>query len=204
MRSALFLVVLALSASAGAAPRVGKVIRVERRAQGFSGHPRFCAVQTGEMYGHCIGSKGPEVGERLTAIDQNRVLGVLRVTQVQAIDSGCGEANQWTIQTAVDSGDVTSARGTLLGVADVPLDVSRAHTINVDRSPTGHAPGTDTIFAIDTNNDAAVDVEFIQFPCDDSGNASMTASTSYCHEVWAQQAGKGLERLRHDQFRVCY
>jgi hypothetical protein len=32
----------------------------------------------------------------------------------------------------------------------------------------------------------------------------MMASTSTCHEVWANLAGKNLERLRHDRFRVCY
>jgi hypothetical protein len=204
MRSALILVALALSASAGAAPRAGKVVRVERKTQGFSGQPRFCAVHQGDLYGHCIGTKEPEVGERLTAIDQNRVLAVLRVTLVQPYDSGCHDTSQWMIQTVVDSGDVSGVRGTILGVADVPLDPSRAHTVVVDHTPTGHAAGMDQTFAIDSNNDGAVDVEFIQFPCDDSGTASMTAPTSTCHEVWANLAGKSLERLRHDRFRACY
>jgi hypothetical protein len=203
MRTALFLVVLTLCATAGAAPRAGKVIRVQRKAQGFSGQPRFCAVHPGDMFGHCIGSKEPEVGERLTAVDQNRVLGVLRVTQVQPYNDGCQETNQWMIQTVVDSGDVTVARGTMLGVADVPIDVRGAHLVTVDRSPTGHTWGMDTIYALDSNNDGTVDIEFIQFPCDDVGNASMNASTSHCHEVWTTQ-GHGLERLRHDRFRVCY
>ncbi len=204
MRSALFLVALALCATAGAAPRAGKVIRVERKAQGFAGHPRYCAVQPSDMFGHCIGSKEPEVGERLTAVDQNRVLGVLRVTQVQPYNDNCQQTNQWMIQAVVDTGDMSTARGTVLGVADVPLDATRAHTVVVDRSPTGHTWGMDTIYAIDNNNDGSVDVEFIQYPCDDSGNASMNASTSHCHEVWANQSGKGLERLRHDRFQVCY
>jgi hypothetical protein len=203
MRSALFLVALTLCASAGAAPRAGKVVRVERKAQGLSGQPRFCSVHPGDMFGHCIGSKEPEVGERLTAVDQNRVLGVLRVTQVQPYNDGCQQTNQWMIQTVVDSGDVSVARGAMLGVADVPLDGRGAHLVNVDHSPTGHTWGMDTIYAIDNNNDGTVDVEFIQYPCDDVGNASMNASTSHCHEVWAAH-GHGLERLRHDRFQVCY
>jgi hypothetical protein len=203
MRSALFLVVLTLCATARAAPRAGKVIRVQRKAQGFSGQPRYCSVQPGDLYGHCIGTREPVVGERLTAVDQNRVLGVLRITQVTPYNDGCQDTNQWMIQTTVDTGDVSVARGTVLGVADVPLDLTRAHTLTVDRSPTGHTWGMDTIYAIDTNNDGTVDVEFIQFPCDDAGNASVNTSTSHCHEVWAAQ-GHGLERLRHDRFRVCY
>jgi hypothetical protein len=207
MRSALFLVALALCATrtdgVGAAPRAGKVIRVARKAAGYAGHPRFCSVRPGDLAGFCIGSKAPEVGERLTAVDQNRVLGTLRVTQVQPYNDGCQQTNQWTINTVVDTGDVSIARGTMLGVSDVPLDASRAHTVVVDKSPTGHTWGMDTIYAIDANNDGSVDVEFIQFPCDDSGNAAMNGSTSQCHEVWANATGKGLERLRHDRFQVC-
>jgi hypothetical protein len=204
MRSALFLLALALCATAGAAPRAGKVIRVERKATGYTGQPRYCTIHPGDLNGYCIGSKEPEVGERLTAVDQNRVLGVLRVTTIQPYNDGCQQANQWMITTVVDTGDVTIARGTMLGVADVPLDATRAHTMIVDKSPTGHTWGMDTIYAIDNNNDGSVDVEFIQFPCDDSGNASMNSSTSHCHEVWANSAGKGLERLHQDRFQVCY
>jgi len=210
MRSALILVAAALCATrpngSSAAPRAGKVIRVARKAAGYAGHPRFCAVHPGDRGGFCVGTRPPEVGERLTAVDQNRVLGTLRVTTVQAYSDGCqtGQPSQWTITTTVDTGDVSLARGTMLGVADVPLDTSRAHTVIVDKSPTGHIQGMDTIYAIDNNNDGNVDVEFIQYPCDDSGNASMNSSTSHCHEVWANAAGKGLERLRHDRFQVCY
>ena len=206
MRSALFLLALVLCATAGAAPRAGKVIRVARKAAGYAGHPRFCSIHPGDTAGFCIGSRQPEVGERLTAVDQNRVLGTLRVTLVQPYNDGCqtNQINQWMINTVVDTGDVSIARGTMLGVSDVPLDASRAHTVIVDKSPTGHTWGMDTIYAIDNNNDGSVDVEFIQFPCDDSGNASMSGSTSHCHEVWANAAGKGLERLRHERFQVCY
>lgn len=204
MRSVLFLVAIALGASAGAAPRAGKVVRIERKAAGFTGHPRFCAVHPGDMFGHCVGAKEPQVGDRLTAVDSNRVLGTLRVTQVQPYNDGCQQTNQWMIQTAIDTGDVTGARGLMLALADVPLDARSARIVSVDRTPTGHTLGTDTVYAIDNNSDGAVDIEFIQYPCDDAGNATLNTTTSQCHEVWTAQAGHGLERLRHDQFRICY
>jgi hypothetical protein len=204
MRSALFLVAVALCTSAGAAPRAGKVVRVPRKTAGFTGHPRFCAVHPGDMFGHCTGAKEPQVGDRLTAVDANRVLGVLRVTQVQPYNDGCQATSQWMIQTTLDSGDLANARGLMLGVADVPLDMRSGRIAGIDKSPTGHAQGTDTIYAIDGNNDGTVDVAFIQYPCDDAGNATLTATTSTCHEVWTAQTGRGLERLRHDRFRTCY
>jgi hypothetical protein len=156
------------------------------------------------MFGHCIGARAPEVGERLIAIDTNRVLGVLRVLSVDPYNDGCQQASSWMIHTVVDSGDVHASRGTVLALADVPVDTRSAKLVTVDTSPTGHTWGTDTIFAIDGNDDGSPDVEFIQFPCDDGGNASVMAVTGQCHEVWGTRTGGGLERLRQDRFRTCY
>lgn len=204
MRYALFLVAIALCATAGASPRAGKVVRIERKPPGYSGQPRFCSVHPADMFGHCIGTKAPEVGDRMTAIDNNRVLGTIRVTNVQPYNDGCQQTYQWMIQTTLDSGDINGVRGTMLGVSDVPLDNRNAKLVNVDKTPTGHPWGTDTIYAIDNNADGTVDIEFIQYPCDDLGNASMSTMTGHCHEVWTVKSGRSLERLRHDRFRVCY
>ncbi len=140
----------------------------------------------------------------MTAIDNNRVLGFVRVVNVEAYNDGCQQTSSWMIHTVIDSGDFSNARGTILTLADVHVDSRSAKLVTVDKTPTGHPWGTDTIFAIDNNADGAVDLEFIQYPCDDLGNASLAATTSHCHEVWASQSGRGLERLRHDRFRVCY
>jgi hypothetical protein len=196
--------IVGASALAGATPRTGKVVRVVRRAPGITGHPRFCAVHPGDMFGHCIGSKAPEVGERMVAVDYNHVLGVIRVTNVDPYNDGCQQTNQWMIQTVVETGDVRSARGQMLTLADVPVDARNAKLVTVDKTPMGHTWGTDTIYAVDNNADGNVDLEFIQYPCDDLGNATLGATTSQCHEVWANQPGRGLERLRQDRFRVCY
>jgi hypothetical protein len=99
---------------------------------------------------------------------------------------------------------VRTSRGTMLALADVPVSAGTAKLVTVDKTPTGHAWGTDTIFAVDNNGDGSVDIEFVQYPCDDAGNASLGATTSQCHEVWATQSGRGLERLRQDRLKVCY
>jgi hypothetical protein len=199
-----FVLSLDLVASASAAPRPGKVVRVERAPQAFAGVPRFCAVHPGDLFGHCTGPKGPEVGDRLTAIDNARVLGLLRVTRVAPYPDGCQQTYQWMIEVAVDSGDISSSRGVVLGLSDVAVDSRQSRLINVDKSPTGHPWGIDTIYAIDNNADGQPELSFVQFTCDDTGAPSL-AATSHCHEVWATQPGRNLpERLRHDRFKVCY
>ena len=205
MRSTGFLVAAALAfgASADATPRAGKVVRVERKAAGVTGQPRFCSVQPVDMFGNCVGSRAPEVGERMVAVDHNRVVGTLRVTQVQPYADGCQQTNNWMIQTVADGGDFGAARGIVLGLSDVNIDIRTGRLINVDKTPTGHPWGTDQIYAVDSNGDGNADVEFIQFQCDDFGNASNNA-TSSCFEVWAAQANRSMERLRQDRFRVCY
>lgn len=201
MRSAPFLVAIALVSSAGAAPRAGKVVRVERRATGFTGEPRFCTVQTIDNFGQCVGTKAPELGDRMVAVDHNRVLGMLRVTSVQGYPDGCQQTTNWMIQVTPE-GDLAGSRGLVLALADVTLD-PRAKLISADKTPTGHSWGTDTIYAIDNNSDGNPDLEFISYACDDFGNVS-TQPNGTCHEVWVPQTSKNLERLRHDRFRNCY
>lgn len=207
MRSAWFLVAFAVGAvigSATAAPRAGKVVRIERKKAGISGHPRYCHVQASDMFGSCSGSRAPEVGERMVAVDRNHVIGTMRITSVQPQPDGCQQTNSWYIQTVPDSGDFGTARSIMLGVADVTVDMRAGRVLDVDKTPTGHTWGTDQIFALDSNGDGSPDVEFIEYACDDAGAASTTNATSRCTEVWAATSGKTLERLRHERFRNCY
>jgi hypothetical protein len=202
MRTAWFLVALT-ALPAGAAPRAGKVVRIERKAAGITGQPRFCVIHSADMYGSCTGTRAPEAGEQMVALDRNRVIGAFRVTNVQAYADGCNQTSNWMIQGIADSGDFGAARELVLGVTDLEVDLRTARLIVADSTPTGHAWGIDTIYAIDTNGDSAPDVEFIQYACDDSGNAASMTATSQCHEVWAVRGKRGLERLRHDRFRAC-
>ena len=207
MRSVWFLVAFAVGAvigSAAAAPRAGKVVRVERTKTGIAGHPRYCHIQASDMFGSCSGSRAPEIGDRMIALDRNRVIGSIRVTSVQPQPDGCQATNNWYIQTVADSGDFGNARSIMLGVADVTVDLRSGRVMDVDKTPTGHPWGTDQIFAVDSNGDGNADVEFIEYGCDDAGTASTTNITSRCSEVWGTSSGKTLERLRHDRFRNCY
>ncbi len=203
MRVALILVGAVLCASAGAAPRAGKVVRVERRPAGLTGTPRYCTVSVNDNVGYCITSTPPEVGARMTIVDNARVLGTIRISQVQAISDGCNQNTSWMTQGTLESGDLSAPQGAIIGVLDVGLDPRNAKLVNVDKSPAGHPLGTDTIYAIDNNNDGAADLEFVQFGCDDAGNTS-TMPTGLCNEVWSAKAPRGMERVRADRVRTCY
>lgn len=196
--------VLGVAGGVVAAPRAGKVVRVERKAAGYSGQPRFCTIQPSDLYGSCVGTKEPVVGERMTAVDRNRAVGTLRVTNVTPSPDGCGQTYYWTIQGVVETGDFTTARGLVLAVTDVNVDMRAGKMVDPDRSPTGHSWGSDQIYAIDSNGDNTADIEFIQYACDDAGNVATTTATSACHDVWVLQNGKQFDRLRQDRFRTCY
>lgn len=197
------LVLGALVASAAAAPRAGKVIRVERRNTGITGEPRLCGLQPSDMQAHCYGMKAPQVGDKMVVLDATRVVGSVRVSNVQGYADSCNQTTNWMVQTVADSGDTLPTRGYMVAFLDVDLDPRTARLVNVsDASPTGHSWGTDQIYAIDNNGDGNPDIEFVQYACDDFG-AMSTQPTSQCQEVWVSQ-GKGLERVRSDHFRTCY
>ncbi len=203
MRPGLVLVGLAVSAVATAAPRPGKVVRVERRPSGLTGTPRYCTVSPVDLISYCISDTTPEVGDQLTVLDSQHVLGVIRVTHVQALPDGCQQTMMWMTQGTLDSGDLDRAQGQMIAVLDVPVEARAARLLAVDHSPGGHPTGTDTIYAVDRNGDGRVDVEFVQYQCDDLGNQTLTASAT-CYEVWAVVAGRGLEKLRSERQKHCY
>ena len=204
MRLGLVLVGIALHASATAAPRAGKVVRVERRPSGLTGTPRYCTVSPTDMISYCISEKAPEVGDRLTVIDNQHVLGAIRVTHVQALGDGCGQQNMmWMTQGTLDSGDLSAPQGQMIATLDVPVDNRSTRLLNVDKSPGGRPWGTDTIYAVDRNGDGTPDFEFVQYQCDDTGTQSINA-TATCFEVWAQIPGRGLEKIRTERQKHCY
>ncbi|NVB83662.1 MAG: hypothetical protein HOV81_35135 [Kofleriaceae bacterium] len=207
MRVALILVGAVLSASAGASPRTGvragRVVRIERKPAGPTGTPRYCTVSINDNVGYCITPTPPEIGSRMTVIDNARVLGTIRISSVQGIADGCNQNTSWMTQGTLESGDLSTPNGAIIGVIDVGLDPRNAKLVNVDKSPSGHPIGTDTIYAIDNNNDGAADLEFVQFGCDDAGNMS-PMPTGLCNEVWSAKAPRGMERVRAERVRTCY
>jgi hypothetical protein len=203
VRVALILVGAVLGASAGAAPRAGKVVRIERQPGGTTGTPRFCTVSINDNVGYCITPTPPEIGSRMTVIDSARVLGTIRISAVQPIADGCNQNTSWMTQGVLESGDLSTPSGAIIGVIDVGLDARNARLVTVDNSPSGHPIGTDTIYAIDNNSDGAPDLEFVQFGCDDGGTIS-PMPTGLCNEVWSAKPPRGMERVRADRVRTCY
>jgi hypothetical protein len=198
---ALVLVGVLLAASAAARP--GKVVRVERRARLHAGSPRMCTVSAGDLSGYCITSKPPEVGDRLSIIDNQHPLGVVRLTTVSPVPDACAQSVVWMIQGALESGDLSKPEGAMIGVLDVGLDPRAGKLVQVDHAATGHPFGTDTVYALDADGEGAVDVEFVQFACDDGGNPGPNANGT-CVEVWQANSAGRLERTRQDRFRNCF
>jgi hypothetical protein len=155
------------------------------------------------MISYCISEKAPEVGDRLTVLDNQKVAATIRVTHVQALPDGCQQNMMWMTQGTLDNGDLTNPQGQLIATIDVPVDARSARLVTVDKSPGGRPVGTDTIYAIDRNGDGSADVEFVQYQCDDSGNQSINP-TATCFEVWATAAGRGLEKIRSERQKHCY
>lgn len=192
-----------MCAQAEATPRAGKVVRVERRPSGLTGAPRYCTVSVVDMIAYCVSEKSPQVGDRLTVIDSQRVLGVIKVTHVQGLPDACQQKLMWMAQGTLESGDLTSPQGQMIATLDVGLDARAAKLLTVDKSPNGHPWGTDTIYAVDRNGDGTPDLEFVQYQCDDAGNQAVNP-TGTCFEVWARVAGRGLEKIRVERQKHCF
>jgi hypothetical protein len=203
VRLGVVLVGIVLCMRAEATPRAGKVVRVERRPSGLTGTPRYCTVSAVDLISYCISEKAPEIGDHLTVIDSQRVLGIIKVTQVQPLPDGCQQNMMWMTQGSLESGDHDRPQGQMNATLDVPVDVRSSKLMNVDKSPGGHPWGTDTIYAVDRNGDGNVDVEFVQYQCDDTGNQSSNP-TATCFEVWAAVSGRGLEKIRSERQKHCY
>lgn len=192
-----------LCATAFAGPRAGKVVRIERKPQQVIGSPRYCTVSSSDNVGYCMTNTPPDVGARLIVIDSAKVLGTIRISTVTPLQDGCQQNTSWMTQGNLESGDLSNPQGALIGVLDVGLDTRAAKLINIDKSPTGHPYGTDTIYAIDNNNDGSPDTEFVQYGCDDSSNYSVQP-TGLCTEVYSAHSNKGLEKIRSERVRTCY
>jgi hypothetical protein len=198
MRQVVVLVGLALAVRAGAAPRAGKVVRVERGPRTPTGTPRLCKISS-EARGICFGKK-PEIGDRMFVVDAVHVAGQVRIATVEEYPAlECATPEMWAVEGQVESGDLSRPSGDLIGVLDVPLDRRAARQLAVDHSPS--AVDQETVIALDTNGDGNADVEFTQYTCDDKGMQSGNA-TGVCFEVWVHTP-HGFDRVRQDRIKNC-
>src|SRR5580693_8931309 len=145
MRSVV-LVTCALAAIAGgalavAAPRQGKVVRVERGTMRGHGMPRICpldpSVANRLASGFCYGPK-LDIGERLLVVDKEHALATLRVTTVEPFGN-CTPSMMWKFQAEFVTGDATlpDEEG-FQALRDVDADPKLAHLMTkVDHVP-GH------------------------------------------------------------------
>jgi hypothetical protein len=201
VRPGVLLVGVALCASAGAAPRHGKVVRIERHAKRQYGTPRYCAFSIGDLQAYCYGKK-PEIGERITVLDTHRIVGVAHVDNVEPLGScPASTTGLWLAHVQAESGDLVTPGDTQIGaLVDVVLDPRGARLVKVERVPGDRPLTVDQVIGVDTDGDAAPDLEFLAFPCDDQGQPPSTAgvATGQCMEVWGIN-GHSAEHLRTDR-----
>jgi hypothetical protein len=189
--------------AASAAARPGKVVRVEQRARTQSGVPRMCLLSGSDLTGYCMSSTPPEVGNRMQIVDNERVLGTMRVRTVTEQPDQCGQQTVWMVQGTLDSGDLSKADGGMIGVLDVTLDQRSGKLVSIDHPATGHAAGIDQVWAVDANGDGVPEVEFVMFACEDGGAVGPNP-TGTCVETWEQNTAGRLERKHQDRFRNCF
>ncbi len=201
MRLGILLVGMALGATAFAAPRPGKVVRVERRAKRQFGTPRYCAFSIGDNQAYCYGKK-PELGEQITVLDSHKIVGIAHVDNVELIGAcPLAQSSLWLAHVQPDSGDLQTPSDSQIGaVIDMVLDRRAAHLVKVDRVPGDRPLTVDQVIGIDSDGDGAPDLEFLAFACDDQGQppTGTGVATGQCMEVWAI-TGHSAEHLRTDR-----
>jgi hypothetical protein len=195
----------ALAAPAGAKPHVGKVVRVERQSRAIGGVPRYCLLQADALRhvsGNCMGQP-PAVGDAVTVLDDQRVIGVVRLTTiVPSTDSTCVDPLSWVV-TGVPIGG-QPAFSTATGIIDVPLDFRTARLVQEDHPPIGRSGGVEAgVIAIDDNGDGAPDIELVSYFCDDGGAPIAGTGPNTCMDAW-MLSGHGFERVRQDKFKTCW
>jgi hypothetical protein len=206
MRVAVLVVACALAARAEARP--GKVVRVERRAYRFTGEPRLCSVMPDQLIAYCYG-KLPEPGTKLSVMDQAHVLGGLVVEKAEALGNCTGsQGSLWTVRLRNESGgQMGTADSGVIGLLDVTVDARHAKLVKIDDVPGDRPSRPEQVNAFDLDGDGKADLEFVGFPCDDTGNpvtSLPTGSPDQCIELWAS-TGRNYERLRTDRIgHNCY
>jgi len=195
--------IAAVSASAAARPRTGKVVRIERASRALSGVPRMCQLQAdplNQVAGQCYGP-APSAGDTVTVLDAQHVIATVRLASVAPMpDVSCADSGFWMVTGSPISGQTTFSMSS--AVIDVPLDPRSARVGREDRSPSGRQAGVDNVtLAVDSNGDGVPDYDLVTFTCDDSDTPT-TGGQSMCLE-WYASSGHGFDRVRLDRVRIC-
>lgn len=191
------LLVVALMASAAAAPRAkGKVVRVERH-RGSSVLPRICDVQN-DRTGNCFGEE-PKTGDLITLVDENGITGEVRITEVIAFSlagrnsKGCD--GLWSIKHELLRGDLSTVSGRTMGVIDPGMHPRNGRMIPKEQlqPPSGRSDEVPAI-GFDRDGDRVADIILSQSSCDGSG--------SMCIEEWLRVEGR-MVRVHQVNFQTC-
>lgn len=198
---------LAVGPVGEAAPRGGKVVRVERHSRRALGKPRYCVFAEGDLTdGACYGAP-VEPGETITIVSSEAVVAQLRVTHVTPEQSCAGGGGSWSVAGELQDDPLPLAAGVatgtgLGGVVDGGLDPRRAKMVTLDASPSGRQTDSDFI-GYDTDGDGRTDLMFDHFMCDAQGQPSQ-GMTAQCYEVWSVQPHtREQRRLRLDVVPQC-
>jgi hypothetical protein len=195
---------LAVVATVDAAPRAGRVVRVERGMRRVTGAPRMCAVNTADLSGLCYGRQ-PMIGEHVTLVGRERVIATVEVTATSPYLVGCIDGSQWQVQTRLERGDLNPSQGGIeYGTIDVVIDTRTTKLVPIDatRTPLGTAAQIDTVVGFDLDGDGAPDLEFVVYYCDDAGSPA-TVQDAKCLDVWGAVAKRKFTRVRQDRIRNC-
>ncbi|MDB4957036.1 MAG: hypothetical protein JWO36_4605 [Myxococcales bacterium] len=202
MRLAVLLVGVALGASAGATPRAGKVVKVERRSRGPNGVPRYCEVKDEGIgpVGTCLGPQ-PAIGSVIELLDDSRVFAQVKITDASAYQNCKGI---WNIKGTVQHGDLAPiATGRAIGLIDAGLDRRIAHRISDDvarATPMGHADER-ILMAVDAEGKGNEDLVLTQYVCDAQGQPSAIGGAS-CFDMY-HRVGERLTRGQQTIISGC-
>ncbi len=195
------LLLLACAASAGAEPRSGKVVRVERRLQ-KSGPIRLCEIKANGG-GQCFGDR-PSDGDVIAVLDEQQVFAEIKIVHIEPMNAQCD--SMWTVTGDVLRGDLSGSQwGRSIGVIDTRLDRRNARKLPEDRLPTAPSgrPEEKVIGAIDRTGSGAPDIDLTAFQCDSNGQAS-TQGNEQCFEIWSHDQPGGWHRVRQMLLSPCF
>jgi hypothetical protein len=207
MRVILLLVACAF-AQAEAAPRPGKVIRIERKARRFWGEPRWCGVSLETMQAFCYG-KQPALGTNVTVLDTTHTVGIYQADKIEPLGSCRGPQNSlWTVHLKGDA-PTTITDPNLAGLIDVAVDSRVAHLVKVDSVPGTANTNPESMTGFDLDGDDRADLAITSFTCDENNDPVTALSAAggtpdQCLQMWFAN-GHGFERLRTDRIgHTCY